>query len=52
MDKGYQMIHAEMVLIEIRDGEDKHNQSRDQSVRREEQFFLVINEDKGCAHPT
>ena len=40
------------MVIKIEDGEDKYNQSEDQSVRWEKQFLLLANKDEGCTHPT
>ena len=45
------MVQTEVVLIKIEDGEDKHNQSGDQSIRQKEQFLLMIIEGEGCTHP-
>ena len=40
-----------MVVIKIEDREDRLNQSGDQQARWKEQFFFVISEGEGRAHP-
>ena len=52
MDKWYQTIQVEVVLIEIEDEKDKHNQGGDQLIRWTEQYLFVASEDEGRAHPT
>ena len=41
-----------VVVIKIEDREDRLNQDGDQSVRREEQFLLMVSKGEERAHPT
>ena len=52
VDKWYQMIWIEVMLIKIGAREDKYNQDGDQLIRWKEQFLLMTSEDGGRAHPT